>query len=54
MYIQVERLRVYGLVDVLPRAAFAINTPINSAYMSVLVKLTGDDCSSCDCSSCSW
>lgn len=33
---QVEKLLVYELVDVLPRAAFAIKTRISSAYKTVL------------------
>jgi len=33
----VDVLRVYGLVDVLPRAAFTINSPLNSAYKTILV-----------------
>ena len=41
---QVERLRVYGLIDVLPRAAFTINTHINSAYKTVMVILFRSIC----------
>jgi len=37
MRLQVERLRLFGLTDVLPRAAFTINTRLNSAYKTILV-----------------
>jgi len=36
---EVEMLRVYGLADVLPRATFTVNSAINSAYKSVMVRL---------------
>ena len=36
---EVEMLRVYGLADVLPKATFTINSAINSAYKSVMVRV---------------
>jgi len=33
---------VYGLVDALPRAAFTISTPLNSAYKTMLVRYVRD------------
>lgn len=49
---QVERLRVYGLADVLQRAAFTINTPIKSAYKTQLgvepTVTNSDDCGGLD------
>jgi len=40
---QVERLRAYGLLDVLPAAAFTVDTRIDSAYLTVTVTSIADD-----------